>query len=67
VTGYKVMEVDAGLLALREESFKSLCNTFAVSRIRLGAVRNMAIPDFLRGRTEGPSHVLKQTLLFPPG
>jgi hypothetical protein len=58
------MEVDVGLLVLHEESFKSRCNTFAVSWVRLGAVRNMAIPDFLGGRTEGPSCVLKQAPLF---
>src|SRR5260370_12126238 len=64
VAAYKAMEVDVGLLVLREESFKSLCNTFAVIQVRLGAVRNMAIPDFLGGRTESSSSVLKQTLLF---
>ena len=42
---------DVGLLVLREEGFKSLCHTFAVIQVRLGAVRNMAIPDFLGGRT----------------
>jgi len=61
VTGYGG---DVGLLVLREERFESLCNAFAVSRVSLGAVRNMAIPDFFGGRTESSSSVLKQTLLF---
>src|SRR6266851_590849 len=64
VAAYEAMEVDVGLLVLREESFKSLCNTFAISRIRLGAVRNVAIPDFFGGRTERPCRVLEQALLL---
>jgi len=67
MAAYKVTEVDAGLLVLREESFKSLCNTFAVSGVCFGAVRNMAIPDYLGCRTESPSRVLKKDAAFPPG
>src|SRR6202035_689266 len=56
--------MDTGLLARCEDNFQSLGNTLAVSRIRLAAVRNMAVPNLLLGRRERASRVLKQTLLF---
>src|ERR1700726_1637661 len=56
--------MDTGLLARCEDNFQSLGNPLAVSRIRLAAVRNMAVPNLLLGRSERASRVLKQTLLF---
>ena len=50
VAVYEVMEVDVGLLLLCEEGFESLCDAFAVSLVRLGAVRDVAIPDYLGRR-----------------
>ena len=40
-----------GLLVLREQSFLCLVDAFAVSLVRLAAVGNVAIANFLRGRS----------------
>ena len=56
--------MDTGLLARCEDNFQSLGNTLSVSRIRIAAVRDMAVPNLLLGRRERASRVFKQTLLF---